>query len=174
MDMAIIEEREQAAVGFERRMRPTVMIVEDEEALSTLLQYNLDKEGYKVVAAADGEEAAMLIREVTPDLVLLDWMLPGISGIELCRRLRMHKHRRPFLGGLRAFRFGKGRVEKIACRRGYQAERHRLGNVLNHRQMIGEGGHHRVVRADGRPVRCEVEAFVGMPEAIEKMSAFKR
>ncbi len=73
---------------FERRMKPTVMIVEDEEALSTLLQYNLDKEGYKVVAAADGEEAALLIREVTPDLILLDWMLPGLSGIELCRRLR--------------------------------------------------------------------------------------
>ena len=73
---------------FERRMKPVVMIVEDEEALLTLLQYNLDKEGYKVVAASDGEEAALLIREVTPDLVLLDWMLPGLSGIELCRRLR--------------------------------------------------------------------------------------
>ncbi|MBA4210436.1 MAG: DNA-binding response regulator, partial [Parvibaculum sp.] len=58
-------------------MKPTVMIVEDEEALSTLLQYNLDKEGYKVVAASDGEEAALLVREVTPDLILLDWMLPG-------------------------------------------------------------------------------------------------
>ena len=72
---------------FERRMKPTVMIVEDEEALSTLLQYNLDKEGYKVMAAADGEEADLMIRETTPDLILLDWMLPGLSGIELCRRL---------------------------------------------------------------------------------------
>lgn len=73
---------------FERRMKPTVMIVEDEEALSTLLQYNLDKEGYKIVTASDGEEAALLIRETVPDLVLLDWMLPGLSGIELCRQLR--------------------------------------------------------------------------------------
>ena len=73
---------------FERRMKPTVMIVEDEEALSTLLQYNLDKEGYKVVAASDGEEAVLLVKEVTPDLILLDWMLPGLSGIEICRRLR--------------------------------------------------------------------------------------
>jgi two-component system phosphate regulon response regulator PhoB len=69
-------------------MKPTVMIVEDEDALSTLLQYNLDKEGYTVVAAGDGEEASLLAREVTPDLILLDWMLPSISGIELCRRLR--------------------------------------------------------------------------------------
>jgi two-component system phosphate regulon response regulator PhoB len=73
---------------FDRRMKPTVMIVEDEEALLTLLQYNLDKEGYRVHAAADGEEADLMIRETTPDLILLDWMLPGLSGIELCRRLR--------------------------------------------------------------------------------------
>lgn len=72
----------------DQRMKPTVMIVEDEKALSTLLQYNLDKEGYKVVVVADGEEASLMIREMTPDLVLLDWMLPGLSGIELCRRLR--------------------------------------------------------------------------------------
>ncbi|WP_339831260.1 phosphate regulon transcriptional regulator PhoB [uncultured Parvibaculum sp.] len=69
-------------------MKPTVMIVEDEEALLTLLQYNLDKEGYKVITASDGEEAVLMIKETTPDLVLLDWMLPSLSGIEICRRLR--------------------------------------------------------------------------------------
>lgn len=69
-------------------MKPTVLIVEDEEALSTLLRYNLEKEGYDVAAAMDGEEAEMMLRENVPDLVLLDWMLPGVSGIELCRRLR--------------------------------------------------------------------------------------
>ena len=73
---------------FERRMKPTVMIVEDEEALLTLLQYNLDKEGYKDITASDGEEAVLMIKETTPDLVLLDWMLPSLSGIEICRRLR--------------------------------------------------------------------------------------
>lgn len=71
-----------------KQMKPTVLIVEDEEALATLLQYNLGKEGYQVITAGDGEEAATLIRERMPDLVLLDWMLPGLSGIELCRRLR--------------------------------------------------------------------------------------
>ena len=69
-------------------MKPTVLVVEDEEALSTLLRYNLEKEGYNVVTSADGEEAALLVRESEPDLVLLDWMLPSLSGIELCRRLR--------------------------------------------------------------------------------------
>jgi len=61
---------------FERRMKPTVMIVEDEEALLTLLQYNLDKEGYKVITASDGEEAVLMIKETTPDLVLLDAAQP--------------------------------------------------------------------------------------------------
>jgi len=63
-------------------------VVEDEDALATLLQYNLEKEGYQVALAADGEEALMLVDERLPDLVVLDWMLPKISGIELCRRLR--------------------------------------------------------------------------------------
>ncbi|HBM89501.1 MAG: phosphate regulon transcriptional regulator PhoB [Parvibaculaceae bacterium] len=75
-------------------MKPTVLVVEDEEALSMLLQYNLEKEGYDVVATADGEEAAMLVREIEPDLVLLDWMLPSLSGIELCRRLRSRSETR--------------------------------------------------------------------------------
>lgn len=69
-------------------MKPVVVIVEDESSLSTLLEYNLAREGYDVSVAADGEEASMQIAEKKPDLVLLDWMLPRISGIELCRRLR--------------------------------------------------------------------------------------
>ena len=57
-------------------------------ALATLLQYNLEKEGYRVVVASDGEEGLVQIDERLPDLVLLDWMLPKVSGIEVCRRLR--------------------------------------------------------------------------------------
>lgn len=86
-----------AATGSTTRhttMKPTVLVVEDEEALSMLLQYNLEKEGYNVVATADGEEAAMLVREIEPDLILLDWMLPSLSGIELCRRLRSRSETR--------------------------------------------------------------------------------
>jgi two-component system phosphate regulon response regulator PhoB len=67
---------------------PYVLVVEDEDALSTLLQYNLEKEGYDVTVAGDGEEALILVDERQPDLVVLDWMLPKVSGIEVCRRLR--------------------------------------------------------------------------------------
>ncbi len=75
-------------------MTPHILVVEDEDALSTLLQYNLDKEGYDVVVAADGEEALTLVSEKLPDLVVLDWMLPKVSGIEVCRRLRQRSESR--------------------------------------------------------------------------------
>jgi two-component system phosphate regulon response regulator PhoB len=68
---------------------PYVLVVEDEEALATLLKYNLEKEGYRVSVAGDGEEALMMAEEAPPDLVLLDWMLPKVPGIEVCRRLRL-------------------------------------------------------------------------------------
>ncbi len=69
-------------------MTPHVLVVEDEDALSALLHYNLDKEGYQVSVAADGEEALVVVDETPPDLVVLDWMLPKVSGVEVCRRLR--------------------------------------------------------------------------------------
>jgi len=69
-------------------MDPHILVIEDEDALSTLLQYNLQKEGYQVSVAGDGEEALLLADEATPDVVLVDWMLPKLSGIEVCRRLR--------------------------------------------------------------------------------------
>lgn len=69
-------------------MQPYILVMEDEDALSTLLQYNLEKEGYEVAVAQDGEEGWLMIEERQPDLVLLDWMLPKLSGIEVCRRIR--------------------------------------------------------------------------------------
>jgi two-component system phosphate regulon response regulator PhoB len=69
-------------------MKPYVLVVEDEEALATLLDYNLEKEGFRVERAADGEEALLKVEEETPDLMLLDWMLPKVSGVEVCRQLR--------------------------------------------------------------------------------------
>ena len=69
-------------------MTPHVLVVEDEESLALLLKYNLEKEGYRVSVAEDGEEALMLAEEARPDLVVLDWMLPKVPGIEVCRRLR--------------------------------------------------------------------------------------
>ena len=69
-------------------MAPRILIVEDEEPLTLLLRYNLEAEGYAVDVAARGDDAEIRLEENPPDLVVLDWMLPGISGIELCRRLR--------------------------------------------------------------------------------------
>ena len=68
--------------------RPHVLIVEDEAPLVTMLRYNLESDGYRVSEAVDGEEALLLVAEDPPDLVLLDWMLPSLSGIEVCRRMR--------------------------------------------------------------------------------------
>jgi two-component system phosphate regulon response regulator PhoB len=68
--------------------RPLVLVVEDEPALATLLRYNLEKEGFAVTEAHDGEEALLQLSERTPDAVLLDWMLPQVSGLEICRRIR--------------------------------------------------------------------------------------
>ncbi|WGM37550.1 phosphate regulon transcriptional regulator PhoB [Caulobacter sp. NIBR1757] len=73
---------------------PTIVVAEDEDALATLLQYNLEKEGYRVLLAGDGEEALIVIDEAKPDLLLLDWMLPKVSGIEVCRRLRQKQETR--------------------------------------------------------------------------------
>ncbi|MCX7295591.1 MAG: response regulator, partial [Hyphomicrobiales bacterium] len=69
-------------------MSARILIVEDEEPLTMLLRYNLEAEGYEVESAARGDEADTKLKENIPDLVVLDWMLPGLSGIELCRRLR--------------------------------------------------------------------------------------
>jgi two-component system phosphate regulon response regulator PhoB len=69
-------------------MKPLVLIVEDEAALVTMLRYNLEKEGFSVCEAGDGEEALVQIAERKPDVVLLDWMLPLVSGIEVCRQIR--------------------------------------------------------------------------------------
>lgn len=69
-------------------MQPHILVAEDEDALALLLQYNLEKEGFRVSLAGDGEEALILAEESPPDMVLVDWMLPKVSGIEVTRRLR--------------------------------------------------------------------------------------
>ena len=69
-------------------MGPRILIVEDEAALVTLLRYNLEREGFRTCEAGDGEEALLRAKEEKPDVVILDWMLPLLSGIEVCRRLR--------------------------------------------------------------------------------------
>jgi two-component system phosphate regulon response regulator PhoB len=74
--------------GLSSLARPLVLVVEDEAALATMLRYNLEKQGFRVEEAGDGQEALTRIAECSPDLVLLDWMLPLMSGIEVCRQIR--------------------------------------------------------------------------------------
>jgi len=74
--------------GFPGMAKPTILIVEDEAPLLTLLRYNLEKQGFRVEEATDGQEALLRVSENKPDLVLLDWMLPTLSGIEVCRQIR--------------------------------------------------------------------------------------
>lgn len=69
-------------------MKPYILVVEDEDAILTLLEYNLEKEGYDVGTAIDGELGLLACSERTPDLIILDWMMPKLSGVEVCRRLR--------------------------------------------------------------------------------------
>ena len=74
--------------GFPGMAKPTILVVEDEAPLLTLLRYNLEKQGFRVEEATDGQEALLRVAENKPDLVLLDWMLPSLSGIEVCRQIR--------------------------------------------------------------------------------------
>src|ERR1700739_4692298 len=76
------------ADGVTSLSKPLVLVVEDEAALATMLRYNLEKQGFRVEEAADGQEALTRIAEAQPDLVLLDGMLPQMSGIEVCRQIR--------------------------------------------------------------------------------------
>ncbi len=69
-------------------VKPSVLVVEDEPAQREVLAYNLEAEGFRVATAGNGEEALMLVAEEAPDLIVLDWMLPNVSGIEVCRRLK--------------------------------------------------------------------------------------
>lgn len=68
--------------------QPTVLVVEDEAAQRQILSYNLGAQGFTVIEATDGDEALLLVAESSPDIIVLDWMLPGTSGIEICRRLK--------------------------------------------------------------------------------------
>jgi two-component system phosphate regulon response regulator PhoB len=82
------EARERGQVRERVRGQPLILIIEDEAALVALLRYNLEREALRVIEAANGEEGLLMMREERPDLVLLDWMLPILSGIEVCRQAR--------------------------------------------------------------------------------------
>ena len=80
--------RRQPVIARDETQKPRVLVVEDDPALAVMLRYNLEKLGYQVDEAADGQEALLRITETAPDIVLLDWMLPSLSGLEVCRQIR--------------------------------------------------------------------------------------
>ena len=75
-------------------MTPLILLVEDEPAQREVMAYNLTAKGYRVIEAGDGEEAMLLVAENPPDLIILDWMMPNLSGIEVCRRLKANPETR--------------------------------------------------------------------------------
>ncbi len=72
-------------------METSVLIVEDETAIVTMLRYNLEREGFRVYTTGDGEEAVTMVKEYKPDIIVLDWMLPSMTGIEVCKQIRWNQ-----------------------------------------------------------------------------------
>ena len=149
-------------------MQPYILVMEDEDALSTLLQYNLEKEGYDVAVAADGEEGLVQIDERLPDLIVLDWMLPNVSGIEICRRIKADPATRPIpivmlsargdeVDRVRGLETGADdyvvkpySVVELMARLRTQLRRTRpatMGERLSFADIILDAGEHRVFRA---------------------------
>lgn len=77
--------------GISSKTKPCVIVVEDEPAQQEVLRYNLISEGCEVLTASNGDDAITMLYEIRPNLVLLDWMLPGVSGIEICRQIKSKK-----------------------------------------------------------------------------------
>ncbi|MEM7318014.1 MAG: response regulator, partial [Pseudomonadota bacterium] len=74
--------------------QPSVLVVEDEPAQREVLAYNLEAEGFRVLRAENGEEALLVVDEDMPDIIVLDWMMPNLSGIEVCRQLKIRPETR--------------------------------------------------------------------------------
>ena len=168
--------------------KPVVLLVEDEPAQREVLTYNLEAEGLEVIEASDGEAALTLAREVTPDVVVLDWMLPELSGIEVCRRLRaaagtrtvpiiMISARTEEFDRVRGLEMGADdyvlkpySLAEFMARVRTQLRRTRaadVGGVLSFDGILLDGEKHRVTR-DGAEVRVGPTEFRLLATFLEK------
>lgn len=166
---------------------PCVLLVEDEPAQREVLRYNLAAEGYEVVIAETGDDAIILVEEVGPDLVLLDWMLPGVSGIEICRRIKARKEtarlpvimvsaRSEEVDLVRGLETGADdyvtkpfSVKELMARIRTQLRRTRpssVGHRLEHGGIVLDSETHKVQR-DGREVRLGPTEFRLLAALIE-------
>ncbi|MFK7940834.1 MAG: phosphate regulon transcriptional regulator PhoB [Roseovarius sp.] len=168
--------------------KPTVLIVEDEPAQREVLAYNLEAEGYAVARAHDGEEALMLVSETPPDLIVLDWMLPNVSGIEVCRQLKtrtdtkvipiiMLSARTEEVDRVRGLEIGADdyvlkpySVAELMARVRTQLRRVRpsaTGARLEHLDIVLDAETHRVLRA-GREIKLGPTEFRLLSAFMEK------
>ncbi|MDG1130499.1 phosphate regulon transcriptional regulator PhoB [Seohaeicola saemankumensis] len=168
--------------------QPTVLIVEDEAAQREVLAYNLEAEGFRVSRAENGEEALLLVAEDAPDLIVLDWMLPNVSGIEVCRQLKMRADTRKvpvIMLSARSEEVDKVRgletgaddyvikpysVVELMARVRAQLRRTRpasVGGRLEYEDIVLDSETHRVSR-DGKPLKLGPTEFRLLSTFMEK------
>jgi len=168
--------------------QPCVLVVEDESAQREVLQYNLEAEGFRVVMAVNGDEALLFLREEKPDLVVLDWMLPNVSGIEICRRVKANPETRSIPIIMLSARSEEGdrvrgletgaddyvvkpySVVELMARLRTQLRRTRpatMGERLVFDDIILDAAEHRVFR-DGQPLKLGPTEFRLLSTLMEK------
>ncbi len=168
--------------------QPCVLVVEDEGAQREVLKYNLEAEGFEVVLAENGDEAMLLVAEEQPDLIVLDWMLPNVSGIEVCRRVKADPQTRQIpivmlsarseeVDRVRGLETGADdyvvkpySVVELMARLRTQLRRTRpatMGERLSFADIILDAGEHRVFRA-GLPLHLGPTEFRLLSTLMEK------
>ena len=168
--------------------QPCVLVVEDEGAQREVLKYNLEAEGFAVVMAENGDEAMLLVAEEQPDLIVLDWMLPNVSGIEICRRVKSDPQTRQIpivmlsarseeVDRVRGLETGADdyvvkpySVVELMARLRTQLRRTRpatMGERLSFGDIILDAGEHRVFRA-GQPLHLGPTEFRLLSTLMEK------
>jgi two-component system phosphate regulon response regulator PhoB len=167
---------------------PCVLVVEDESAQREVLKYNLEAEGFRVAVAVNGDEALLLVAEEHPDLIVLDWMLPNVSGIEICRRIKANPETRPIpiimlsarsqeSDRVRGLETGADdyvvkpySVVELMARLRTQLRRTRpasMGERLIYEDIVLDAAEHRVFRA-GQPLRLGPTEFRLLSTLMEK------
>ncbi|AUH32969.1 phosphate regulon transcriptional regulator PhoB [Paracoccus tegillarcae] len=167
---------------------PLVLVVEDEGAQREVLRYNLEAEGFGAIMAENGDEALLLVAEEQPDLIVLDWMLPNVSGIEICRRLKSDPATRPIpiimlsarseeVDRVRGLETGADdyvvkpySVVELMARLRTHLRRTRpatMGELLSYEDIILDAGEHRVFRA-GQPLHLGPTEFRLLSTLMEK------
>ncbi|TWI29472.1 phosphate regulon transcriptional regulator PhoB [Paracoccus sulfuroxidans] len=170
------------------QQQPCVLVVEDEGAQREVLKYNLEAEGFQVVMAENGDEAMLLVAEEQPDLIVLDWMLPNVSGIEICRRVKADPATRQIPIIMLSARSEEGdrvrgletgaddyvvkpySVVELMARLRTQLRRTRpasMGERLTHGDIILDAAEHRVFRG-GHPLHLGPTEFRLLSTLMEK------